>query len=155
MKEASGKVCFRYLTSHWKKHPSRGEEKLFEFLLACCKLSRAEREQCEFFSRLKIPKTLSAKEREAWAKKTLAQVKSRGLGSLQLLMIFDLFDEWWNGGWKVERRRFVRLKGERHRRKKQAWSKALLVIEKNRKEAPARFLKSFGPSSYLKARRMS
>ena len=31
-------------------------------------------------------------------------------------MISDLFDEWWNGEWKIKKRRFVRLKGEPHRR---------------------------------------
>jgi hypothetical protein len=110
MKEVSGKVCLRYLTRHWKKHPARCEEKLFEFLLACTKLSRAEREQFEFFTRLKVPKLLTEKEREAWAKKTVAQIKSRGLGTVQLLMISDLFDEWWNGEWTIKKRRFVRRK---------------------------------------------
>ena len=93
MKEVSGKICLRYLTRHWKKHPARGKEKLRQFLLACCNLSRAEREQFEFFTRLRAaPKTLTEKEREAWAKKALAQITGRGLGSLQLLMISDLFD---------------------------------------------------------------
>jgi hypothetical protein len=129
MKDVSGKRSLGYLTRPWKEHPARGKEKLRQFL------------RCYYGGD------------DAKAKKAFAQIKSRGLGSLELLIISDLFDEWWNGEWKIEKRRFVRLKGERHRRKRKNWAKALPVIDKNRKEATYRFIKSFGPSSYSQYRR--
>jgi hypothetical protein len=135
MKEVSGKRCLEYLTRHWEKHPKRGKEKLRQFLLACFKLSRAESEEFEFFTRLKVPEPRTEKEREGWAKKTIAQIKCRGLDSLQLLMVSDVFDEWWNGEWKIDKRRFVRLKGEIHRRAKQNSQKG---VESKKQKASKR-----------------
>jgi hypothetical protein len=128
-----GKVCSRQVTRS-EKRKARAEKKLFKFLLAYSKPSRAERKHYEFVTGRKAPKPLTMKERKAWAKKAFAQITGRGLGELEMIIFTGLFEEWW------ER--------EKNNQKKSAWAKALPVIEKNRKEAPERYLKSFRPSSY-------
>jgi hypothetical protein len=139
-----GKVCSRQVTRS-EKRKARAEKKLFKFLLAYAKPSRAERKQYEFVTGRKAPKPLTEKEREAWAKKSLAQIKGRGLGELEMITLTGLFEEWWAK--------------EKNDQKNWAWAKALPVINENRKEAKRiekdRFLKSFNPSSYSKHRRKS
>jgi hypothetical protein len=100
MKEVSGKICLRYLTRHWKKHPKLGKEKLRQFL------------HCYY------------RGDENPAKKAFAQITHRGMGSLELLMVADLLDEWWKGEWKFKKRELVRLKGEWHRRRRKNLKKA-------------------------------
>jgi len=138
--KVAGKVCSRQVTRS-EKRKARAEKKLFKFLLAYAKPSRAERKQYEFVTGRKAPKPLTEKEREAWAKKSLAQIKGRGLGELEMITLTGLFEEWWAK--------------EKNDQKKRAGEKGRSVIEKNRKEATARFLKSFGSSSYSKHRRKS
>jgi hypothetical protein len=131
-----GKVCAEYITRSEKRN-ARKDKKLWEFLLY----------------RYKRDKGL--------AKKAMSIIKGRGLGELEMFIIADEFDEWWNGKWKyvMEDGEWVvkrQKKGERHHRKKRPWKKALSVINENRKEAKRtetdRFIKSFGSSSYSKAR---
>jgi len=130
-----GKVCFPYVTGHrrlpgkktWlhkdskkKFRPKREEKKLLEFLRAYAKSSPKQRKQYEFLTGRKAGKPLTEKEREAWAKKALAQITGRGLGELEMFIIADLFEEWWKGQAKyvkeggewIEKRQ----KGEKHRR---------------------------------------
>jgi hypothetical protein len=67
-----GKVCARYVTRS-EKRTARAEEKLFQFLMY-------------FYA-----------GKESLAKKAFAQIKRRGLGTLEMLVIADEFDEWWKG----------------------------------------------------------
>jgi hypothetical protein len=95
---------------------------------------------------------------KALAKKAMSIIKGRGLGELEMFCIHDEFDEWWNGQWKYVRKdgQWVakrQKKGEKHRRARKGWRKALPVIKKNREEATDRYIKSFGSSSYSQARR--
>ena len=89
-----GKVCSRYVTRS-EKRKARAEKKLFRFLLAYSKPSPEERRHYEFLTGRKAPKPLTEKEREAWAKKKMAQIKGRGLPTLEMFMFCDLFEEWW------------------------------------------------------------
>jgi hypothetical protein len=139
--------------------PKREEKQLLEFLRDYAKSSPEQRKQYEFLTGRKAPKPLTKKEREAWAKKALAQIKGRGLGTSEMFMFADLFDEWWYGQWKIAKKekRLVRGKGEKHRRTRKGWRKALPVIKKNREEKKRtetdRYIESFGSSSYSQARR--
>jgi hypothetical protein len=139
-----GKKCLRQVTRP-EKRKDRAEKKLKKFLRVHSKPTRAQRKQYELVTGRKAPKPLTKKEREAWAEKAFAQIKGHrkgdGLGELEMIMITSLREEW-----------FAKEKNDQ---KKLAWAKALPVIEKNRKEATARFLKSFGPSSYAHYRRKS
>jgi hypothetical protein len=92
------KVCAPYITRS-EKRKDRAEKKLFKFLLAYSKPSRAERKQYELVTGRKAPKPLTEKEREAWAKKAFAQIKGRGLGELEMFIITDLYEEWLPAGW--------------------------------------------------------
>ena len=98
-----GKVCSRQVT-RTEKRRDRAEKKLFKFLLAYSKPSRAERKQYELVTGRKAPKPLTEKEREAWAKKKMAQIKGRGLPTLEMFMFCDLFEEWWEGQWTYVRK---------------------------------------------------
>jgi hypothetical protein len=135
-----GKKCARYVTRS-EKRKARAEKKLFKWLLAYSKPSRAERKQYELVTGRKAPKPLTEKQREAWAKKAFAQITGRGLGELEMITNTDQFEEW-----------FAK---EKNKQKNRAWGKALAVIDKNHKEATERFLKSFGSSSCSKYRRKS
>jgi len=58
---------------------------------------------------------------ESLAKKAFAQIKGRGLGTLEMITTADEFDEWWNGQWKYVKKdgQWVakrQKKGEKHRR---------------------------------------
>lgn len=143
-----GKVCFPYVTGHrrlpgkktWlhkdsKKEfrPKREAKKLWQFLLAYAKPSRAQRKQYEFLTGRKAPKPLVKKEREAWAEEVFAQITAHGLGELEMFIIADLFEEWWKGqaeyikegGEWIEKRQ----KGEKHRSAGRNWKKARATIE--------------------------
>jgi hypothetical protein len=157
-----GKVGFPYVTGHReggnkKFRPKRAKKKFFEFLVAVYR----GKVQMKGYHIEPAP----AGEAEAYAKKALAQIeghrKGDGLGELETLCIADEYDEYWRGQFKIDRekKRLVRAKGERHRRTRKPWAKALSVIDKNRKKAKRKreeakrtetdhFLKSFGPSSY-------
>jgi hypothetical protein len=86
-----GKVCARYITRSVKRK-ARADKKLSEFLL------------------------YHYKGDQGLAKKAMSIIKGPGLGTLEMIVVADEFDEWWNGQWKVKKRRLVRLKGEKHRR---------------------------------------
>jgi hypothetical protein len=146
-----GKVCMPYVTGHrqvlgktgkktWvhahskkKFRPKRAEKTLHEFLLAYAKPSGAKRKEYEFLTGRKAGKPLTEKECEAWAKKALAQIKGRGLGTLEMFIRADLFEEWWKGqakyvnegGQWIEKRQ----KGEKHRRAGRNWKKAQATIK--------------------------
>jgi hypothetical protein len=115
-----GKVCARYVTRS-EKRKARKDKKLFEFLMAYTKPSRAERKHYEFVTGRKAPKPLTEKEREAWAKKAFAQIKGRGLGELEMFTICDLLEEWWAE--------------EKKKRAKENWGKALETIEQKKDAA--------------------
>jgi hypothetical protein len=151
-----GKICFPYVTGHrqlagktgklksWLHketkrpfRPKREEKKLREFLLTYAKPSRAKREHYEFVTGRKAPKPLTKKEREAWAKKALAQIKGRGLPDMQMFIFADEFDEWWNGQEKyvMEGGKWSekREKGEKHRRAKRNLRKANNSLEEKKR----------------------
>jgi hypothetical protein len=140
-----GKKCSESVTRHWKGKRARGLGKLLEFLMVYSKPSAAERKHYELVTGRKAPKPLPEKEREAWAKKSFAQITGRGLGELEMITITSLLEEW--------------SAKKKNKQKKRAWAKALSVIDENRKEAkrtePDRFIKSFGSSSYSQSRRKS
>ena len=104
-----GKVCSRQVTRS-EKRKDRAEKKLFRFLLAYSKPSRAKRKHYEFITGRKAPK-LTEKEREAWVKKAFAQITGRGLGELEMITITALLEEWWAK--------------EKNDQQTQAWGKAL------------------------------
>jgi hypothetical protein len=159
-----GKVGFPYVTGHRKggnkKFRSKRVEKNFkDFLLA---VYRGEVQMKGYHI-----EPAPAGEAEGYAKKALAQIKRR-LGELEICCIADEYDEWWRGQFKIDRekKRLVRAKGEKHRRTRKPWAKALSVIDENRKKAKRnreeakrtetdRYIKSFGPSSYAQYRRKS
>jgi hypothetical protein len=92
----SGKVCFDYITRS-EKRKARADKKLFEFLMY-------------FYAR-----------NESLAKKAMARIKGRGLGTLETITIADEFDEWWKGQWKYVNENGLwvakrQKKGEKHRR---------------------------------------
>src|SRR5262249_48777006 len=122
-----GKLCARYVTRS-EKRQARAYKKLWKFLLAYSKPLRAQRKQYELVTGRKAPKP-TLKEREAWAKKAFAQIKGRGLGTSEMIVISDLFDEWWQGKWKFKQRQLVRLKGEKHQRASKNSKKAVKAKE--------------------------
>jgi hypothetical protein len=65
-----GKVSARYITRS-EKRTARADQKLFEFLLY-------------FYAGKESP-----------AKKAFALIKGRGLGTLEMFVIADQFEEWW------------------------------------------------------------
>jgi hypothetical protein len=124
-----GKVCSRYVTRYWKERRARGRKKLFEFLMAYAKPSPEERKHYEFMTGRKAPKPLTKKEREAWAKKMLAQIEGRGLPTPFMFMFCDLLEEWWAK--------------EKKKRAKQNWKKALKTIERKKDAALMAAIASF------------
>jgi hypothetical protein len=119
-----GKVCLRQVT-RGEKRKDRAEEKLFKFLLAYSKPSRAQSKQYELVTGRKPPKPLTEKEREAWAKKAFAQIKGRGLSELEMITITSLREEWFA-------KEFAKEKNDQQKR---AWKKALETIEQNKDAA--------------------
>jgi len=102
-----GKICARYITRS-EKRKARAYRKLFEFLMY-------------FYAR-----------NESLAKKAMAQIKGRGLGTLELISLADEFDQWW--------------KGEKHRRSSKNSKKAVRSKAEKRRiredEAEAEYIKN-------------
>jgi hypothetical protein len=134
-----GKVCFPYVTGHrqqlprkktWlhkdskkKFRPKRAEIKLYEFFLAVYR----GKVQMKGYHIDPAPPG----EAEAYAKKAVSLIKGSGLGELEMFCVADEFEEFWDGDWKIdkEKKRLVRGKGEKHRRARKGWRKALATIK--------------------------
>jgi hypothetical protein len=125
-----GKVCFPYVTGHRKGgnkkfRPKRVKKNFFDFLLAVYR----GKVQMKGYHIEPAP----AGEAEAYAKKAMSLIKGRGrgLGEMEISCIADEYDEWWRGQFKIDRekKRLVRAKGEKHRRARKNWRKALATIE--------------------------